>query len=631
MPIFEIDMDGEQFEVDAPDIHQAAAAAKKFKTGAPPSPPSSGPSMRAASSPLGGTKDEDPLNPALDPGRNAPWYSMRGTNFEKVGSEPGIAGENVYESPHWLTAAAASMLMPGGGFLPTVARAALGGAGGKAVEQGIDYAQERPSAPSSTTEALAQQLGAGAQTGVAEALGLGASKIAGAVLGRAAGGAAEEGAAPSLRDRIVNRLRSPEMREAAAHLQRLEEPHPLGKLEPHEQGSLVSTAEDQALRLRKLRGNQLYKSLEGFGGVSIRDLVDEAGNLQIPKGVEIPPEIRSALKAVQDAHKVSAAAGPGEQAVSGDLDMALSKLDDIPFTAAHELRKSISQALRKIDPRGLNAGDIPALMEARKAVQLSMEEAAQQLPPDEFAAWKQAEDFWRTEIAENHYRGTGRAISRKTKAGDPQKMSQVLEPFAPQDVTAAHKALVPGSWAPEAAQRSGQKAFDSLIEQRINTEFGARNASDKIDLTKGSKVIDRRIGRAAWEEMKRLASPDQAQRMASLEKVARAYERIEALEPKHLQSPAGRAAEQQAKGKFSRSWLNPFGAYHNFREIRPEVMRWLLEHPARVEVLTRDLDTAVGEQATQIAQRNVANVIRMFEMDSGKPPDAKPLRLWRGL
>lgn len=36
MPLFEVDMDGETFEVDAPDLQLAAKAAKKFKIGAPP-------------------------------------------------------------------------------------------------------------------------------------------------------------------------------------------------------------------------------------------------------------------------------------------------------------------------------------------------------------------------------------------------------------------------------------------------------------------------------------------------------------------------------------------------------------------------------------------------------------------
>lgn len=583
----------------------------------------------------------------------APWYSLRDTNLEKVGSEPGIAGENVYESPRWAGAMAATLLTGGAGILPLAARAALGGIGGKAVEQTVDAARGAETAPESAGEALLQQAGAGVETGAAELLGGLGGKALGAMLPRAprqvfpepqlsAGFPSRRAPTPSITEAIVNKIRTKaHLQPAVAQLQKLDEPHPLGKLEPHERGGIVGASEEQVFKLRKQHGNELYKPLDNFSGVSIRELVDpDTGSLRVPSGVEIPAEIKSALTRVKNAQKGLAAAQaqlaskqakvrPGEvvgnDALEGsiaeaqaELDAAQGALDDVSFSAAHELRKSMSAALRKIDPRGPEAQKIPSFVEPRNLLTLEMEDAANKLSPDDYAAWRRAEDFWGQEIAENHYRGVGEAIGRKFEAGDPQKMGKVLEAFAPQDVTAAHKTLVPGSWAPESARVSGQRAFDQLVEQRIATNFGARNASDTIDLSRAGKIIDKRIGTATWAEMKRLVSPKQRARMESLETVARTYERIGAATE---MNPLEEAALQQAKGQFSRSWLNPIGAYRNFRELKPHVLKWALEHPARVELLTRDLDTAVGTQAQEIAERNLGTVVRLYNMDRNRPPE----------
>jgi hypothetical protein len=425
-----------------------------------------------------------------------------------------------------------------------------------------------------------------------------------------------------LADRAAAKLRSVAgLQDASEHLAKLETPHPLNRLEPHELGSAVGAQEEQAFRLRKQQGNTLYKALDEFPvGVSVRDLLDEDMNLLLPKGIDLPPEIKKAIDAVRREKKaVDAANGklkPGEVAGTEALDMAMSKLDDLPFTAAHELRKNISDRIRASDPRNPSP-DLPDLLAARKAVQAEMEAAAQKLSPDEYAAWKGAEEFWKREVAENHYRGPGKAVYRKRVAGDPQKMGKTIEPFAPQDVDAVHRTLIPeGEWVTPAAKKAGQKAFDSLVEQRIRTELGALNAGDTIDLTKAGKAIDMRVGRAAWDRMKQLASPELSTRMNSLENVARAYEKIGASTELGTE-----AAALELMGKASRrgGLTRPFSLY---KELKPEILKWALEHPARTEVLTQGLQTAsAGLEAQQLAARNVGNILRLYDIDKGRPPE----------
>lgn len=422
---------------------------------------------------------------------------------------------------------------------------------------------------------------------------------------------------PALSDLAAAKLRNfGGIEGAAEHLTALDQPHPLGKLEPHELGAHVGAQEEQVFKLRKSQGNTLYKPVEELpAGVSIKDLLDDDFNLRLPKGVDVPPEIKDALKAVKREMAALPKTEGGALATSPELDLALSKLDDISFKSAHELRKSLSERIRSVDPRN-PPPEYHDMKAARAIVQADMESAAHTLSPDDYASWKTAEDFWRKEVADNHYRGPGKAISRNVKGQNPQKMPQVIEKFAPQDVEHAHRTLIPkGDWVAPAVEKSGQKAFDSLIEGKIRTELGAANAGEKIDLTKAAKAIDTKIGRATWEKMKQLASPQQSTRMNNLEQVARAYEKIGAGAEI---DPAMAAAQSMGKLTGKGSLLKPFTL---FRELKADALRWALEHPARTEILTAGLEGATSSgEAQQFAARNVANLMRLYDMDKGKPP-----------
>jgi hypothetical protein len=416
-----------------------------------------------------------------------------------------------------------------------------------------------------------------------------------------------------------------DLEPASEHLKKLETPHPLNKLEPHELGGKVGAQEEQVFKLRKAHGNKLYKALDDFTqGASIRNLLDEEGNLLVPKGVDVPKDIADAAKALRRERAALPKTAPDQIATSPELDLADSKLDDIPFSSLHDLRKSINERIRSIDPHNPTP-DYHDLTQSRARVQNEMEASAHNLSPEEYAKWKAADDFWKTEVAEKHYRGQGSEISRRSPdfrangspipgTGAPASMHKAIRPMEPGDVEAIHQTLVPkGDWAPTGATASGQKAFDHLIEQRIRTELGGANAGEKIDLTRAGKAIDSRIGRPVWEKMKELASPDVATRMNSLEAVARAYEKIGADTP--LTADAAALNALSKKSMIAK-------VISGVRDMKPEILRWALEHPARTEILTAGLESATSTgEAQQLAARNVSNIVRLYDLDKGGPPE----------
>lgn len=436
--------------------------------------------------------------------------------------------------------------------------------------------------------------------------------------------------------------------DAAEALKSLEGEHPLGNATAAERGAEVDAATEQAYKARRAHENRLYRPLDNIPA-DIRELAGEDFKALQDAGVTIPKEIEKRLAAARRAAAKLPEVAEGELATSPEHEAALASLEDVPFSALKEMRSDIGHKLA-----GLRASGSPAAGRAEqwyKALTGAMEDAAEAAgKSDEYTA---ANNFHRYEVMQNHgmirrdagarsVRSAGREIANRAPAyneagekivgGDLEGMHKILPNGNAGAVEAAHRTLVPrGSWAADALTTTGQRAFDNLVEQKVTKALTPRGAAE-IDLTKAAKRIND-MGET-WDKMKELASPEQRQRMQALETVANAYAKI----------GQGSAAADVTLGAIAGEGLGMLAGHHGggilgaaagpamrLSRLTPKVLRWALEHPARTEVLLQDLAGASSGQAAVSAGRNVSNILRMYDMAQEAPPDAKPLRLWRGL
>ena len=406
--------------------------------------------------------------------------------------------------------------------------------------------------------------------------------------------------------------------EGHAALQSLMKESPLSKLTLAERGGEVGAGEKLARATRKAEESRLYAPLND-ATASASSLLD--ADLI---GIKLPPSVEKALAAVKKAKANLASVRPDEVATSPELDLATSKLDDLPWQDIRKVRTQLGEIRTRLQGERRMLADT---MYAKVSGALAEGAEAAGLKPE----WDIANAFHRDEVAANHYtisRGEGdpgsiasmgknmrkKGVVRDVPGtGAQSKMSDLLRPSEPGDIIAAKRALVPeGDWVPTSVTKSGQKAFDNLIEQKLTPVISG-------DPTKISKALAD-ISPEVVSEMKASVSPEMLKRIESLEKVGAAYAKLGADSPL-ADLATGAAIGGKLGGPIGAALGATAGAAAKVSKLKPAVLRWALEHPARAEMLTMGMDRAASlEQLRDMAARNIAAVTRLEGMDSSRPP-----------
>lgn len=272
-----------------------------------------------------------------------------------------------------------------------------------------------------------------------------------------------------------------------------------GKTSPTATGAAAISHAQQMFNAAKVAGGAKFKAL-GPLTVDLSDVADQLDSIG-----QLPAKASAARAAMNQAAATVKKSLPGfvpsKESLSFFPDYKQANIDyqqaltEVPFNEAQELVSDLGRRSKII--RGGPPPD-PAVMKAYKGVDDAIGRSADRLDENGRAAYQDAKDFWKKNVADVYYRGHGDDLLSLAK--DPHKVTSVIGPHDVEAVKGIRQALIP-DWADPAAKAQGQKVWNNVRQAWASDKLlGAPEAGDTVDLSslKGNR---QGVGSSVLNEM----------------------------------------------------------------------------------------------------------------------------------